>query len=430
MPNRDTELFLKLYSKLAACVGLADIQYIDDHAKSLLIINNPGQYIAGGMAPDSNVEDRYALAQKLGIAPQFGFMNRPTESVAAIWNEILTYKQAPLATLSPEQKRKLEDAEITIQQYSDNYYEYMYKYMDIQLVYETANATFVNGGEPVPRAVKLKLKAAYDSWIALGQKVRVETAKAIVKEYAPLEPSRFWTDLQNRFTEYTEQAKKGKFQRIDMFPAYKSWFGDRDWVRFTFDQRDLDNQRLNDAIGIAGNPHANFGIFRIAANGDYNQGTYLNMNETQLQISCELKLVNIERKWLEPAVLATRAWRWQPGSPLQGQVLSTGIHNGIPSSGKMTVLPTTAILCRNLRVNGRLDGNLVATLNGEMAKNSAVGFGPFAIAGGYGIDGRNERIKGTIDTNGIEARDVQLLGFVSDIMPTLPNPNPALPWPA
>ncbi len=224
-----------------------------------------------------------------------------------------------------------------------------------------------------------------------------------------------------------------EFQPVGVRPPYKSWFDDYDWVSFTFDQKDMDNQRQSRAIGVAGSLDGSYGLFRVSGDGSYEKDAmFVKTDQAELRLSCKLLRVALDRPWMNPRVLSSRAWRWDRGTPADGTYLSTGgdIRNDVVPKGTMTVLPTAAILARGLEIRGSFGKPIVDELNSLMAANASVGIGPFSVAGRLSMADQAGARKGTITTSGISAPDVQLVGFICDVLPRSPDPDPTLPWPS
>jgi hypothetical protein len=194
----------------------------------------------------------------------------------------------------------------------------------------------------------------------------------------------------------------------------------------------MDNQQNSQSIGVSGSLDMSFGIFNISGSGSYQQdSTYKKMNQTQLNFSCKLMRVSLDRNWMNPLVLSSTAWRWTQGAPSFGTQFSTGadIAGGVAPQGEMTAIPTAAILSRDLQIVGNFDNTLVDELNRQIQANASVGIGPFSIAGQFAMKEHSKTERGTIATNGIEAKDVQIVALICEVLPKSPNPDNALPWP-
>lgn len=458
MADWNAELFVRLYSKMALALGVTpspeppkDSELIEifggvepprsrlsitgqKDTQYLLAIYNPGQYIPAQMDPDGKVDDRYALSVLFDVVPQFSWVFKPAATtISNSYSSILSYKEAPLTSLTPDQKKKLEDADAYYTAHEDDYFTYMDKYFVVLDNYDAAYATYANGGAPVPRSLKEKLKAAYNQWVA-HHKEGVESAVAVIAQYEALEPTAFWYKLLERYKTGTQTASLGSdFQVVGFSPPYKSWFQDAGWTNFTFDQKDMDNQKNSEAIGVAGELDGQFGIFAISGSGEYKKDKkFEKMDQTTLKFSCQLMRISLDRNWMNPLVLSSTAWRWAKGTPTYGMQFSTGadISGDVPPTGTMTVIPTAAILSKNLKIEGAINKTTVQEMNEYINVKASVGIGPFTIAGRFNMEGHEGSEKGSIATNGIEAKDVQIVALICEVLPKSPNPDNTLPWPS
>lgn len=463
MPDWNAELFVSLYSKLSLALGVTPTpENADPEMKklidgplpratglefaaprtvtsareqdSLLAIYNPGQYLPASLDPEKNIMDRYSLSVLLNVIPQFSWAFKPEiATVPDIYRSVLDTKEAPLTTLTPDQKKRVEDADAVIAADWASYQTYQYAYWDALDAYNAALATFLNGGPPVPPSLRRKVDAALDAWIALGHKVRVEGAIAVLAQLEALDPENFWYKLQQRFRSASQTTPDGtEFQPVGVAPPYKSWFQDAGWTSFTFNQKDMDNQETSQAIGVAGNLDGTFGIFRISGEGDYREDArYVKINETELNFSCKLMRISLDRLWMNPLIFGSRAWRWAKSSPYYGTPLSTGadIAGDVAPEGFMTAIPTAAILAKDVSVRGSFTDTVVDEFRRDIAGNVSVGLGPFSVAGRFAMSDERNTVKGSIATDGIEAKDVQVIALVCRLLPMCPNPDNALPWP-
>jgi hypothetical protein len=462
MTDWNAELFVKLYSKMSLALGVtpppenADpemkeliqgplprprgLMFAGQDAAtgpreqdSLLAIYNPGQYLPASLDPDKDLADRYSLSVLLDVVPQFSWAFKPAaNTVSLTYRSILDYKETPLTSLTPEQKAKVKEADAVIKADYPDYQTYQNAYWDALDAYNSALATYLNGGPPVPPSLKRKVDAALNTWIALGHKARVESAIAILATYEALEPEQFWFQLNQRYTSATRTKPDGsEFQPIGVAPPYKVWFGDAGWTSFNFAQTDMDNQENSQAIGVAGELDGNFGIFRVSGSGEYNQDAkYVKIDQTNLEFSCKLMRISLDRPWMNSLVFGSGAWRWGRSAPVGGP-LSTGadIAGGIAPEGSMTAIPTAAILAKDMSIKGTFNNTVVDEFRREINAEASVGIGPFTVAGRFAMTDDKKTVKGSIATNGIEAKDVQVIALVCQLLPKCPNPDNTLPWP-
>lgn len=214
-----------------------------------------------------------------------------------------------MVTLAPAQQRKLEDAENIVAKYRDAYDRYGDEYSTVLGEYDAARADQENGGPPIPVSLRRRLDAERDRWDRDGHRREADSAMSVVAAYEALEPDVFWPRLSGRYRAGTLIDRSGReFQAVGTRPPYKSLFGEGGWVRFTFGQLDLDSQRDSPAVGVAGRLDGSYGLFRVSADGDYERDSlFVKMDQADLQVSCKLRRVVLDRAWMNPRVLSSRA---------------------------------------------------------------------------------------------------------------------------
>jgi len=460
MPDRNAELFVKMYSKLQLALGggkspgagadrdQALEKLLGEPApgptsplsaaagqdvQSLLTIYNPGQYLPPDLDP-GKMEDLYSLSLLFDAVPKFSWFFKPDGiPISEVYNSILRGKEPPLTQITPDQQKKLEAAIRKEKDLRDGYEEYMNKYLEARMAYDGAYATWKNGGPSIPANIEVKLENAFKNWGAQGRKSAYESARATIATYDAMEPETFWNDLTNRYQEGARKTQSGStFQPYDLSPPYKTWFQDSGWTDFHFYQLDLDRQTESEAIGVAGTLDVKYGIFSLSGTAEWSKNReYLKADQAELAFSCQLKRVTMSsRSWMNPLVLWSRAWRWQQGAGYADEISTGGdLYAGVRPEGSMTVIPVAAILSRNLHVHGSFTATEVETLNEMIKARGSIGFGPFSLSGSFHMENHSGFVKSSITSGGINAPDVQIIGLQCAVLPKCPNPDPTLPWP-
>jgi hypothetical protein len=464
MNDWNAELFIKLYSKMSLALGVTPVPDDADPAmrelvsgplparngvmfagqdaatatgkqESLICIANPGAYLPATLDPENKVEDRASLSALFDNSPQFSwFYKAALWKVAQAYSSVLVNKEAPLTKLTADQKEKLTQSQAVLDEDWAIYSTYQDAYWDQLDAYNAALATYMNDKEAtIPPSLERRVKAALDAWNALGRKSKVESALAIVTALGALEPELFWSKLSERYTAATQQtSQKDEFQPVGVFPPYKSWFQDAGWTSFSFTQKDMNNQSSSQAIAVSGKLDGDFGMFRVSGSGKYEEDkTYVKMEQTELDVSCKLLRVSLDRPWMNPLIFGSRAWRFYAGGPMGGQELSSGadIEAGISPTGKMIAIPTAAILSKDVSIKGSFDNTIVEEMHREIDAEASVGIGPFAVAGQFAMTDDKKTVKGSVAADVITAKDVQVIGWICQLLPKCPDPNNDLPWP-
>lgn len=426
------QLYEKLYSKIEKIFAARTPIQEMTGSESLLSVFNPAQYIPTNLNPETKVEDKREISQIFDTAAEFNTTYSPADlQVSTAYKNILDYKLFPLASITPHEQEKLNYA---INSYNSLKYkceEAMYNYFDASDALNEAFISYENDStRPRPSArLRAQEQAALQKWIVAG-KIAQETNIAIIEQYQSSEGAAFWEKLQDKF-EYNQKkiANGVEFAPVTLFPSYKNWDKDEGWIRFEFNQKDMDNQKTSISISAASNLSSDYGIVSIEGEGAYVEDKgYTKVEETNLTFKCELKRVTLDRPWMNALLFTSRAWKFSQNAPVSEYSSGGGIAENIKPTGPFVSVPTTYILARNVEITGTFKDAVEEKLRRNMEASAAVGIGPFSISGRVSNGETEEKIKGTIAKNSIRINNIQIIASLSQILPKLPNPDPNLPW--
>ena len=443
MADPDSRLFVQLYSKLAATFSVA--QTVGKPSGSILSLMVPGLYVPPGMdAKDPQVQ--YDISNVLNPVLLCDWAVVPGVGVISdVYRNILDGKEPPLVHLTPGQRAELDAARAYLFLSDDEptpayaeYQSYQLDYLTALDAYEQAEATEANGGLPMPPKVVKQLEHATKAWAKKGHRSDVDLAIATIANYEAMEPATFWYRLAERFRAWTREAGTfSEYLYTTSIPPYEFWFQDFGWSDFLFDDRDFDTQERSGGVGVGGNCGEScccggvrslrgrggrpVGGFWSSLGGDFRGDEEpVGAKPTKFHLTCQLRRVEIVRPWMDTNVFSSRAWRWSPASVSFGVVVSTGgdLVGSVVPTGVMPVLPTTAILARDVEIVWDDSGRTAAEVAQRIGSGHEIRFGPFRLS------------RATVGTGGhISMPDPQFIGYLSSLVPRCPNPDPALPWP-
>ncbi len=434
-PDFDAEAFTQLYSKLAATLSAS--QTVSAGHDSLLSLMIPGIYIEQNLNPADSAT-QYLLSSLLNPTLACSWVvRRGAATVPDVYESILNGKETPDVHLSPEQKARVDEATALLYQPDGEPTAFYAEYLADSLAYlaaldafEQAEATENNGGPPVPPKIRQDLDAAAARWREHGHLYDVDRALATISELEAFEPEVYWRQLARRYRDSTRRTREDSlYQRVESIPPYPRWFDDEGWTSFRLDERDIANQDRSGGVGVGdgccccrcqdGVRPAAYGGFHSTA-ADFAAGLRLPSGPpTRFLLTAKLRRVEIMRPWLDPLVFSSRAWRWSPASPTYGVVVSSGgnLPGSVVPTGVMPMLPTTAMLARDLEIDWSDGGKLAAGMEQARTLGHDMRFGPFLLS------------RATIVGGHISMPDPQLFGFLSELLPRSPDPDPRLPWP-
>lgn len=434
--EKNGDMMKKIYSKLSNVVSVGSS--VQSPGNSFLVLASPGIFVD----PDLDLhkaDDAYLWASVLNRIPLPNFIYSDSgESLDSLYDVILQGKELPLIELTPEQKRKLDEAMAVLEDEQgeptrayEKYFEYQNEYYDALVAFQEAKANAENEGTPIPPGVQSKLKQAKQKWDTLGRRQKIETAISVITNLSDLDPNTWWANLRERFDNFQTRAPAGTFGQTGTFPKYERIFEDKGWTTYSFNQEDYANQEVNKSVSAGGGLSAKWGLWRASAEASYSKDEgFRSSTSTNVEVSVELMRVQITRPWLEPLVFRSRAWRFSQGSPIS-EMVSDGIDatTGATPTGLMPLFPTTAIIARNLVISAQFSQEDEKWMNEQIKSKASFGWGPFSVSGNYNQSKSARSSSGQKAGNKLSNPDPQIIGWMCSVLPQCPNPDESLPWP-
>jgi hypothetical protein len=138
-------------------------------------------------------------------------------------------------------------------------------------------------------------------------------------------------------------------------------------------------------------------------------------------------VADIQRPWLDTTLLNLSNWFLvgdYPASCISDGTFNQQFKQNNPT--EMVFLPsvvTSFILARNIKIKWAATDSDLQTLKTAVSGGGALGIGPFMVGGSHSSS--HSKIDSSFDANnqGIEVDGVQLIGYVSTILPGSPRKN-------
>ncbi|MCE7763387.1 hypothetical protein GQL56_12110 [Pseudomonas putida] len=458
----DSADFVQLYSKLAYALGAAGV--VGQNPAALISLQLPGVVVDPGMDPD-NLETQYLVSNLLNVTLECNYVvTTKAGLVSDVYKLILDGKETPRLELTPEQALELKDAQAALYDRASGQPTQMFldyqacaqRYYTALDTFNSQTTTHVNGGPKVPEETVIALKQAEHAWDDKGYRETVERDLATIAELESRNPYVYWQALQARFANGTRTlANNSTFQEVSSLPPYKKWFDQELWSPFSFDANDYKKQHRSGGTGMQAGKcrccipsdlqgsasstrspfarHTHHDQFQLLGAWDPGSGQELRLPHAVCADDFELKLsfkrINIIRPWMDSNVFYSRTWRWSAQSVGFGIDISTGgsIAGNRVASGVMPVLPTTALLAKDIEVRTSCERTR-AWLQDQSSRGRMIRFGPFQLHMLPTPQASNQQVNGKA-VKALLAGAPQIFGYISTLFPQCPNPDGTLPWP-
>ena len=385
-----------------------------------------------------------------------GTWSRTVKKTWDIYQLAITDIQLPISNLLPDEEKMLQNAQkflrntvtvtdpitgaVKTRTYpSDAYlaYEKLFTAYGVALkAYNNSRITAISN--PTPQNVadwtnngpfyQSEVQNAYDMWGSLGYRDEVQEANGIISSLGGRGPYAMYDRLKSQFN----LSAQLDFKRRTFYPTFASpptILGPdfaNSWTKFTFSHSEINQFATASSSSWGGGVGANFGLWSASASVQYsNSQTHNHCSTNGIDLSIEIIQVPISRGWWSPWVFSSRGWKGVNELSINGC-----ISNGnSPLTGLMPVIPTSLILARNLRINMDMSTQDNKTALSSINSSMSGGWGPFSVRGNYSSSTASSSSDVTSDATGLSFANSQIIGFIGDVLPMSPNPDPNLNWP-
>ncbi len=371
--------------------------------------------------PKPTLDDFFYLSQITNTVPGPGWTYAPTvDSVPSVYTTMLTFGQ--VATSKPNVAAEVElrkardylytrkdgprrpsDAQMTYLKLQDEYIAALEKI-------ENAKADARNGGATATLGVLDQAAAkALDRWEKEGARQKVEAAFAVIQKRYDQDlavslgkTKQKLTDLQN----VAEQRDGKSWYRTETVPTLDQWSATDGWITWSFQEKELNNQptRATGALGMGSS-----------------QTRSLSLGGSSFSIQGKVKRVEVLRPWIDQEIFYSRSWRLMRSSPIP--LVSSGQPEA-KDAGIMPRLVTGLVLAKDLEITGTWSKDeITRALNAKTGQ----ALGPFSISS---AQAQGPLKTSLVDRGGgqltLKIEGVQILAYLCDVLPKVPDPDPAL----
>jgi len=370
--------------------------------------------------------ERLADSVPLGV----GDWVESTTNLSEIYTNWLDQYEPPPFSLTPEEQKKLDDAEKFILNNYDNYVQYQGEFQNTYVSWYTL-VVMPEADRPPDYGTKLalaknKMDAADKAWNIKGQRGKYDTNYAIVQDLSQRDPTRTKEMLRTKLGQPLT-SPLGEYYPTRIMPTNLLDTG-FEWPKFSFYHNEVHEYEQNDSYRWGGS--ASYGALLWSASAEHEGQKKYAEHKTDIsnmKIEFELLRAPIIRPWFSTFLLRGRGWKWRNSTkedPTGGNPFSDGKIP--PEQGNLPMIPTEAIFARNLTV--KLDMSSTANKESLLATQSKAeaGWGLFKIKGSVETSNGTKSYDFVEEADGITCNQPQIIGFFSELMPMTPNPNWAL----
>lgn len=350
---------------------------------------------------------------------------------------------APDMELNDELKKSVDNAHAVLADKDGNVTPHYEKYLQYRDAYQEAVRTrdkqYANAFSDPQKLALYPIQGksyqddvdlAWDQWQSLGFKQEIEEATAVLSSQgidpAILLIARAKHKYENSLVTI---PNLGNIPYTYITPS--RWYSpnnDQGWNFYS--QSDFHSETHFDAqtSHTAASGGFSVGFFHVGGSGGSDtQRTDLNIQTEGLTIEFEYATATIQRPWLDTSILGLSNWFLVGDYP--ANCISDGSFNqqfNVNSPTITTFLPsiiTGLVLARNVKIKWNKTAAHTQTLQSAASGGGFVGIGPFVVAANHSQTHTKNDFTYDDNSQGISIDGVQLIGYVSAIMPGSPRKN-------
>ena len=382
-------------------------------------------------------DDKLVMNEEYRVAPGSSKLNDTWYAIVNGANGI-----APDLELNDEMKKALEKAKGELMtpegDPTPHYEKYMQYREEYNEVVQTRNRQYANA---LTDPMKLQMwpvqgkmyqddvNFAWDKWQSFGHKQKIEQAIAVMSSQG-IDPAiiliaRAKQKYENSLVNIPQI---GNIPYTFITPS--KWYSPNmgGWNQYSKSDFHTESHFESKTKTTKAGGGFNIGLYRAGGHGaSSKKKESLNIKTEGLQISFEYAVCDLRRAWLDTTLLNLDNWFLVGDYPKS--CISDGTFNQqfkVNDPNEMLFMPsvvTSFILARNVKISWAKTESDLQKIEYEVSVGGSVGIGPFRVGGSHSQKHSKRDFTYDRNTEGITIEGVQLIGYVSQIMPGSPKKN-------
>jgi hypothetical protein len=408
------DMMAKMYLKLCSI-----IQGPKPDPRVLVSMANPGLPIPSKGLDPALDSDMVVLQNTLDTIPTPTAMyGASLNTYTSVYDRIMRTHQVNPVPMSAAELAELTELQALVKEDSPKMIQYCTfrdAWEDSRLGLEEADGLARASGKNVSDILRDRVVNNLQKWDTDGHRPEIESALERIRNISNKSGLAWWNELNRRF----QKINSPTTLHVETFPKPQDWGKGGTWTNFTFSSTEAYNEESYAHKDVEAAANIHYGKLTASGSGSWSKteeaSNALNSAST---ISFDLKRVAVYRPWLEGSIFSNTTWN------LTGNIISNGATVK-DLAGDMPLILNQIILCKNLKITGSWVKAAKAKMEQDIKAKLDVTYGPFSLSAAYNQKDKNSRSAMTSTDESISAKGVQIIGFVSTIVPKAPNYAPA-----
>lgn len=272
---------------------------------------------------------------------------------------------------------------------------------------------------------------AINDWEEYGRRSDVEAAENLIASQGKDAAVEFIASSKKMIDPVTGVYSKdvgggAKVLYTEIFPS--NWCDPNadGWTSYHFDSSETHQDYSEDSTSYGGGAGINLGFWSASANAQHSEATQKHeLSSDSLKISFEYAIVDVNRPWMDTLFFRLNNW-YLPGQKANAisdssESQLSKIIKDVNNEWWLPTVTSKLILVRNLVICNEHFMEAYQASQESTKAGGSFGWGPFSISGNYGKDSSKLVKDDDGQAVGLGVKGVQLIGFISEIIPSSPK---------
>ena len=275
--------------------------------------------------------------------------------------------------------------------------------------------------------IRKRMEAAEMAWTSQGYKNEYEQINAYIDQVTQKSMVLYKQDLLRKFNSAlltsTKEGTAGDFYYTTLLPG--NFATSPGWTKFTFYEGDFETHYNKKTSQWSAGGGVNFGLFSIGGGASGSKvDIATDQKATNFNATLEFTQIPICRPFFDPGFFSMRGWTLDDMWNLNfDKKVSDGKDK---PDGRLVAYPITALFVRNVRFGFKEWDSHSRYAQSKVKGGGYVGWGPFHVGGSYSHGSERHDTAFHNEGGAVEIPGMQLIGFINNIIPKSPNPNPQI----
>lgn len=163
------------------------------------------------------------------------------------------------------------------------------------------------------------------------------------------------------------------------------------------------------------------GLWSVAATSEGKfSNTQHHMKSEKVSISCKIAKVAIMRPWFDETLFRSDNWWTNMAKPEDNHYISNGNLDSTNADKVLPMYPVAFIVARDIEITANFTSTDQEMISQAVSAGGSVSYGPFSVGGNYKYGNDTDHLDTKVTDGKLKVPGMQIIGWVSRVMPASP----------